>query len=49
MLNDEIKKKDKKKYLSQLGLTYQIRDPGYKIKIITQKANREKLQNLIFN
>jgi len=38
MLNDEIKKikkTNKKKYLSQPGLTYQIRDPDYKIKIIT--------------
>jgi hypothetical protein len=31
----KLKKRTKKKYLSQLGLTYQIRDSGYKIKIIT--------------
>jgi hypothetical protein len=31
----KLKKKEQKKYLSQPGLTYQIRDLSYKIKIIT--------------
>ena len=34
--------------LGQLGLKYQIHDPGYKTMITLQKANQNKLLSLIF-
>jgi hypothetical protein len=39
MLNDEIKKKLKKNYLNQSGLTFHTHNHNYEIKITPYKTN----------
>ena len=49
MLNNKIKKKIKKNKKKPLELTFQTRNSGREIGITLQKANKKKLQSLVFN